>query len=152
MSAGTAHARHWTEPAPAAEAERLGLDPGQDVLVLERVRTADGKPVVLSRDILPGRLVGEAEEMAEKMLAGSVYDVLERELGIVIQHGVANFRPVRADRAVARLLHATPGDLLVYLWQVDYTDAGAAVLSSHEYHLADAFDFSVVRRGPGRRF
>jgi GntR family transcriptional regulator len=152
MSAGTEHARHWTEPASAAEAERLGLDPGQDVLVLERVRTADGKPVVLSRDILPGRLIGEEEEVAEKMLGGSVYDVLERDLGIVIHHGVANFRPVRADRAVARLLHASPGDLLVYLWQVDYTDGGPAVLSSHEFHLADAFDFSVVRRGPGRRF
>jgi hypothetical protein len=26
------------------------------------------------------------------------------------------------------------------------------VLSSHEWHLADAFDFTVIRRGPGRRF
>jgi hypothetical protein len=52
---------------------------------------------------------------------------------------------------VARSLRASPGDLLVYLWQVDYTEGGP-VLSSHEYHLADAFDFSVVRRGPGRRF
>jgi len=25
------------------------------------------------------------------------------------------------------------------------------MLSSHEYHLADAFNLSVVRRGPGRR-
>jgi GntR family transcriptional regulator len=152
MSPGTEHARHWTEPAPAAEAERLGLDPGQDVLVVERVRTADGRPVVLSRDILPGRLAGDRGEVAVKMLQGSVYDVLERDLGIIIHHGVASFRPVRADHAVARLLRASPGDLLVYLWQIDYTDDGAAVLSSHEYHLADAFDFSVVRRGPGRRF
>ena len=50
------------------------------------------------------------------------------------------------------LLGTRTGDLLLYLWQVDYADGGAAVLSSHEYHLADAFDFSVVRRGPGRRF
>jgi len=26
------------------------------------------------------------------------------------------------------------------------------VLSSHEYHLAGAFEFWVVRRGPGRRY
>jgi DNA-binding GntR family transcriptional regulator len=44
------------------------------------------------------------------------------------------------------------GELLLYLWQVDYATDGAPVLSSHEFHLADAFDFTVVRRGPGRRF
>jgi len=25
-------------------------------------------------------------------------------------------------------------------------------LSAHEHHLAEAFEFSVVRRGPGRRY
>ena len=136
----------------AGEAERLGLDPGQDVLVVERVRTADGRPVVFSRDILPGKIIGDRTDVAEQMLRRSIYEVLERDLGIVINHGVASFRPVRADRAIARLLGTRAGELLLYLWQVDYAEGGAAVLSSHEYHLADAFDFSVVRRGPGRRF
>jgi GntR family transcriptional regulator len=153
MQAGTAHGRHWTEPASAAEAARLGLEPGQDVVVVERVRTAEGKPVVLSRDLFPSRLVGErAQAVGEEMLRRSIYEVLERDLGIVIHHGVARFRPVRADHAVASRLSVPRGELLLYIWQVDYTDDGAAVLSSHEFHLADAFDFSVVRRGPGRRF
>ena len=82
----------------------------------------------------------------------SIYDVLERELGVVINHGVARFRPVRADHAVAGRLGVPRGELLLYLWQVDYAMDGAPVLSSHEFHLADAFDFTVVRRGPGRRF
>src|SRR5919107_5572357 len=58
MTAGIAQARHWVEPAPAGEAALLELEPGQDVLVIERVRTAGGKPVVLSRDLVPSRLVG----------------------------------------------------------------------------------------------
>ena len=138
--------------ASASEAERLELDPGQDVLVVERVRTADGRPVVFSRDILPGKIIGDRTDIADQMLRRSIYEVLERDLGIVINHGVASFRPVTADRTVARLLGTRAGELLLYLWQVDYAQGGAAVLSSHEYHLADAFDFSVVRRGPGRRF
>jgi len=152
MQAGTEQGRTWTGPASAGEAERLGLDPGQDVLVVERVRTADGRPVVFSRDILPGKIIGDRADVADQMLGRSIYEVLERDLGIVINHGVASFRPVRADRAIARLLGTRAGELLLYLWQVDYAEGGAAVLSSHEYHLADAFDFSVVRRGPGRRF
>jgi DNA-binding GntR family transcriptional regulator len=86
------------------------------------------------------------------MLHASIYEVLERDLGVVIHHGVARFRPVRADHVAAGRLGVPRGELLLYLWQVDYAEDGAAVLSSHEFHLADAFDFTVVRRGPGRRF
>ena len=152
MTAGIAQARHWVEPAPAGEAALLELEPGQDVLVVERVRTAEGKPVVLSRDLVPSRLVGGNDRAVQGMLERSIYDVLERDLGIVISHGVARFRPVRAGHAVAARLGVPRGELLLYLWQVDYAEEGTPVISSHEFHLADAFDFTVVRRGPGRRF
>jgi GntR family transcriptional regulator len=152
MKAGIAQARHWTEPASNAEADRLGLEPGQDVLVIERVRTAEGRPVVLSRDLFPSTLVGDRPRIVEEMLQRSIYEVLERDLGIVIHHGVARFRPVKADQAVAKRLGVARGQLLLYIWQVDYAEDGAPVLSSHEFHIAGAFDFSVVRRGPGRRF
>src|SRR5262245_36326218 len=152
MQDGTGQARTCTGAASAGEAERLELDPGQDVLVVERVRTADGRPVVFSRDILPGRIIGDRADVADQMLSRSIYEVLERDLGIVISHGVASYSPVRAARTVDHVQGTRTGDLLLYLWQVDYAEGGAAVLSSHEYHLADAFDFSVVRRGPGRRF
>jgi GntR family transcriptional regulator len=151
MRAGIAHGRHWVEPAALGEAALLGLAPGQDVLVVERVRTAEGKPVVLSRDVLPSGLVGDRPRVVEEMLRRSIYEVLERDLGVVIHHGIARFRPVRADHAVARRLGVPRGELLLYLWQVDYTADGTPVISSHEFHLADAFDFTVVRRGPGRR-
>jgi GntR family transcriptional regulator len=151
MRAGIAQGRHWVEPAAASEAALLDLAPGQDVLIVERVRTAEDKPVVLSRDVLPASLVGERPGAVEEMLQRSIYEVLERDLGVVIHHGVARFRPVRADHAVAGRLGVPRGELLLYLWQVDYTADGTPVLSSHEFHLADAFDFSVVRRGPGRR-
>jgi DNA-binding GntR family transcriptional regulator len=86
------------------------------------------------------------------MCRKSIYEVLERDLGLVIQRGVASFRPVKADRSVAVQLDVPRGEMLLYLWQVDYAEHDAPILSSHEYHLADAFEFSVVRRGPGRRF
>src|SRR6059058_6652674 len=96
MTAGIEQARHAMEPATVSEAARLELEPGLDVLVVERVRTADGKPVVLSRDILPGRLIADRPELADEMLKRSIYEVLERDLGIVISYGVATFQPVTA--------------------------------------------------------
>ena len=96
-------------------------------------------------------MVEGRDGVVQEMLERSIYDVLERDLGIVIHHGVARFRPVRADHAVAGRLGVPRGELLLYLWQVDYAQDGTPVISSHEFHLADAFDFTVVRRGPGRR-
>ena len=152
MQAGIEGARHWLEPATVSEAARLELQPGSDVLVVERVRTADGKPVVLSRDILPAGLVEKQPQLADEMLKRSIYEVLERDLGVVIHHGFASFRPVRAEQTVAQRLKVARGALLLAIWQIDYAEAGTPVLSSYEYHLADAFDFTLLRRGPGRRF
>jgi GntR family transcriptional regulator len=152
MRPGTTDTRSWVEPASAAEAAALGIEPGQDVLCVERLRTADDRPVVFSRDILPNALVEDRPDAVKAMLSGSIYDVLEASLGLPVNRGVARFRPVRADRMTAERLGVPRGELLLYLWQVDCTEDGAPVLSSHEYHLADAFEFSVVRRGPGRRF
>jgi GntR family transcriptional regulator len=151
MNAGTKDGRYWIEPASVGEAERLGLDPGQDVAVVERIRTADGKPVVLSKDVLPLSVLRPDERLLEEMTTSSIYEVLERGLGMVVHHGVASFRPIKADGAVSRTLGVPRGELILYLWQVDYAEDGRAVLSSHEYHVAAAFDYSVVRRGPGRR-
>jgi GntR family transcriptional regulator len=134
------------------EAERLGLSPEDEVVVVERVRTADGRRVVFSVDVLPAELLAGQPDVLTRLGRDSLYDTMERELGIVIHHGVATFSPVKASAAIARKLHVTAGTTLLKLDQVDYDDGGRSVLSSHEHHLADAFEFIVIRRGPGRRF
>jgi GntR family transcriptional regulator len=152
MEPGTIDGSVRIEAASAEEAERLDLEPGEDVVVIDRVRTADGTPVVYSRDILPARLIGENPELLQRLQLTSVYEVLERDLGLVIHHGLATFRPTRADGHLASRLQVPRGTLLLYIRQVDFDVQGRPILSSHEHHLADAFEFSVVRRGPGRRF
>lgn len=134
------------------EADRLDLGPDDEVVIVERVRTADGRRVVFSLDVLPATLLAERPDVFPRLGRDSLYDTMERELGIVIHHGVASFTPVKATASIARKLHITGGTSLLSLDQVDYDEEGRPVLSSHEYHLADAFEFILIRRGPGRRF
>jgi GntR family transcriptional regulator len=133
------------------EAERLRLERDARVVRVRRVRTADGRPVVLSEDVIPGWLVDGAPDVVRRLGDGSLYDLLERQLGVVVRQGVASIRPANADRDVARLLDVPEGTLLLYLLQVDFDAEGRPVLLSHEHHLADAFEITVVRRGPGPR-
>lgn len=146
MRPGTASASVGTASASADDAHALDLQPGDTVVVLERVRTADDRPVVWSRDVVRATLLpaGALERAGDV----SVYEVLSGA-GVTIQHGVVTVEPQVADRALARRLRIEPGALLLYLRQVDYDAGGEPVLLSHEHHVADAFEFSVVRRGPG---
>jgi len=133
------------------EARRLGLPVGARVVVIERVRTADERPVVFSRDVMDAAFSRASPGFVQACVEGSIYDALEEGLGRVIHHGVASFRPLSAPAQVAASLGVGRGTLMLYLRQVDYDQDGEPVLYSHEYHLAGAFDFTVVRRGPGRR-
>jgi GntR family transcriptional regulator len=151
MRPGVARSTISRRAATGEERERLQLEAGRDVVAVERVRTADGRPVVHSVDVLPAHLLEGGRDLSGKLARGSVYSILERDLGIAIHHGVAMFSPERAGKAVAAALGIKRGALLLYLSQIDYDDTGRPVLASEERHLADAFEFMVIRRGPGQR-
>jgi len=57
--------------------------------------------------------------------------------------------PRNADGEAAVRLRVPTGTLLLTIDQVDRTADGVAVLVSREHHLADAFTFTLLRRGPG---
>jgi GntR family transcriptional regulator len=151
MDPGCDEARVTTSVATPDEARRLSLSPPGEVVVVERVRTANRRPVVFSRDVVDRTVLSGDLGAVQRIETGSLYEILEREYGIVVHHGVASIRPVKADRSLANRLRVAPGALCMYLRQLDYDGSGRCVMYSHEFHLADAFEFSVVRRGPGRK-
>lgn len=146
LEPGTAEVRAGLDAAPADVAAAFGIAPGTPLSVLRRVRTADQRPVVESADWCPQELLDPSE--LSSLRGGSVYDALAAQ-GVTIHHGVASISPTAASRETARRLRVRPGTLLLTLFQVDSTVLGEVVLVSLEHHLADAFEVSVYRRGPG---
>jgi GntR family transcriptional regulator len=149
MRPGTGSSRTFRVEAAAEEAGLLAVPTGSSLRCLERVRTADGAPVVLSVDVIPEQRLRDRPDLLEDVGDGSVYAALNDVLGIVVRQGVASIRPANADDELAARLRVPAGTLLLYLRQVDYDLEGRPVLLSHEHHLADAFEIAVVRRGPG---
>jgi DNA-binding GntR family transcriptional regulator len=146
LEPGTLLGSAGSEPAPADVTGAFGINPGVTLSVLRRVRTADGRPVVDTIDwcrcevMDPGDLAALGE--------GSLYVALA-ERGLTIHHGVASIYPTVADPETAERLDVAAGTLLLTLFQVDSTADGVVALVSSEHHLADAFDITVYRRGPG---
>jgi DNA-binding GntR family transcriptional regulator len=130
--AGTRERTVGTERVPAWVHEALGVE---EAIVIRRVRTADDRPVVYSVDyVRPGTDV-EGES-------------LYAAFGGAIHHGVATLRPVTADPFLADSLGIVEGAPLLELRQIDYDETDHPIAAAQEYHVGDAFDFTVYRRGP----
>jgi GntR family transcriptional regulator len=126
-------------------AQQLQVETGAPLSRLRRVRTADGRRVVDSTDW--ARAEDLSPDELKAIARGSIYAALAR-LGLGIQHGVARIEPAIAGRELAARLAISPGTLVFAIHQVDYMEVGRPVLASLEFHLADAFELTIYRRGP----
>jgi GntR family transcriptional regulator len=124
-----------------AERELLGLGADDSLIEVERVRLADRRPVIYSRDRIPVALLGEP---SEQMLDSSLYEILAAA-GHPVASASAQITPTVADARLARLLEVKRGTPLLRIDQVDYDERGRTVMLSAEWHVADVFDLIVNR-------
>ena len=150
LKSGTSHLAIQKETADEEKAEQLHVPLGTPLITVERVRTADGRPVVYSLDTLTEALIQRAEFDPQLLLTESIYNILQTSLGQVIEYGIARLLPVAAPQHVAEKLQLPPHALTLYIVQTDYSSGDEPLVYSCEYHLPDAFDFVVWRRGPTR--
>jgi GntR family transcriptional regulator len=150
LTSGTSHLAIQSEFADQEKAQQLGVALGTPLVTVERVRTADGRPVVYSLDTLPESLLQRVEFDPRLLLTQSIYNILQTSLGEVIEYGIARLLPVAAPEFVAEKLQLLPNALTLYIVQTDYSPDDKPLVYSREYHLPDAFDFIVWRRGPTR--
>lgn len=150
LKSGTSHFAVKKETADPEKAEQLSVAEGTPLITVERVRTADGRPVVYSLDTFTESLIQRANFDPQALMSESIYYVLQRSLGNVIEYGVARLLPVSAPRHVTEKLLLPADAITLYLVQTDYNASDEPIIYSCEYHLPDAFDFMVWRRGPTR--
>ncbi len=148
LKSGTSHLSLKTEAADEEKAEQLRVPVGTPLITVERVRTANGRPVVYSLDTLAESLIQRAGFDPQLLLRESIYSLLQTSLGQVIEYGIARLLPVVAPSHVAERLQLSPNALTLYIVQTDYTSGDEPLVYSCEYHLPDSFDFIVWRRGP----
>jgi GntR family transcriptional regulator len=119
---------------------------------VERVRTADERPVAYTLDYLSEAVRALVEPLGEEGLRRqALYQVIENA-GVHIARGLARIAPAKAGYQVASMLDINPDSVMLRIEQVDYDANERPLMFSREYHLRDAFEFRVQRtRKPGRR-
>lgn len=125
----------------------LNLAAGAEVVVVRRVRSADGKPAIYSIDSLPVDIVDAKKDL--KAFGRSLYKLLS-DRGHDVDHARAVLAPVIADAELAGILQVPAGTPLQHLKQIDHDTAGRPVMRSLEWHVPSVIELRVYRRGPGR--
>jgi GntR family transcriptional regulator len=135
------------EAGPAAAAA-LGLEAGQLVYEIERVRLADGEPVALEHTIFPSaRFPG----LLDEELDGALYDLLRERYGVAAQRAVERLEPTLAGPAVALKLGIEQGAPLMLVERVAYAADGVPIEFSHDLFRGDRTRVVVwISKPPGQ--
>jgi len=113
--------------AERAEAARLGLPAGAPVVVIDRTRSAAGRPLLVERLVLPGRLFGALAEVAPEDLPNTLYTLYEERFGVTVYRAAEQLRAVAADDREAALLEIEPGTPLLEIDRLAATLDGLPV-------------------------
>jgi GntR family transcriptional regulator len=92
-------------------ARELQLQPGERVHEIRRLRLADGEPMALSTAYIPCTLI---PLLTDDMIAsGSLFELLQRRLGVRLGYADRSIRPMLADAEQAQLLNVPAGSPLM---------------------------------------
>jgi GntR family transcriptional regulator len=127
----------------------LQLSPGDTVLAVERVRTADEQPVIYSLDRIPAHLL--RTDLDLQNLDPSLFALLTSS-GHAADHATATLRAVASTSHTAKVLGVRRGRPLLYIEEVDFGRDGTPVMLSREWHISEAFDVRINRKAnsPGK--
>jgi GntR family transcriptional regulator len=115
----------------------------EDILLLERVRTADDVPVCYCLDKIPMTILPSLEFLEEEE---SIMTALSKRTKRNIQYAVTEIEPIGYHEKISPILQCGPETALLVLKQVHYDQHEQPILYSINYFRADKFSFHVLRK------
>ncbi len=117
----------------ALEAERLGLEPRQEVFSMRRLFLADRQPLVLIANVMRPQDLRQPLPPDAASLAPLV--LLEKHLQTAPRDGLVHFMAIQADAALAALFEIAPGQPLLHMDNIVFDTAGRPLIYETETYL-----------------
>jgi GntR family transcriptional regulator len=123
--------------APETIAEKLAVEPGEELARLERLRLADGEPMSIEESHLvhrycPGVLQGD-------YASNPLREALDRDYGIRLVRAKQIIRAIPAPRDLAESLSIPPRSALLYIERVSYSQHDIPVEFLRIYYRGDRY-------------
>jgi len=126
--------------APLLIADKLGVAIGEKLIHLQRLRSLNGRPMMINNSYLPYAL---CPELLQDDIGFSLYQYLADTYGIVLSRSKDTLECIKADPAVAYHLKVEKDTPLMYLERVAYTKNELPAQLEQVYIRGDAIRFRV---------
>ncbi|MFV0406652.1 MAG: GntR family transcriptional regulator [Propioniciclava sp.] len=120
-------------------ATHLGIDPGAEVVYLERIRLADGEPIALLTNYLPATIAPSEADLAETGL----YSLL-RARGYIPKAAHQRIGARLATAAEARTLHINTRAALLTMERTAYSDDGTVLEFGRHIYPASRYEYEAT--------
>jgi GntR family transcriptional regulator len=128
-------------PADDFLMSKLGLNYGDKIIKMKRLRFVAENPIVLSTSYVPYRCCPELIQC--DLSSQSFYKTLENDFGLQISHGRRTIEAIEASAKEAKLLNIQPGKPLLMVESQSFLKDGTVFEFSISKHRADRSRFEA---------
>ena len=154
---GSSKMEIFTKKATEFESKKLDVPVGESIVVLERVRTANGVPIAYTLDQFPESILKtkkadiSIDEMREFFEAKqSLLTFFRKVLKVDLHHAIASIGSMVASeevggRTLAEILDVPEDSKFLLIEQTEYLADERPALYVQEYHLSGYLTFNIYR-------
>ena len=125
-------------------ADRLGIEPGSNVVYISRLRLADGEPVQVEKSYFPLKY---AFLLEEDLNNGSMFECLKEKAGAKVASSEKMIELCRATAEEAALMDVKKGDYLLFVKSTAYDENGEPMYAGIQLSNGDRFSLYVYESG-----
>lgn len=125
-------------------ADRLGIEPGSNVVYISRLRLADGEPVQVEKSYFPLKY---AFLLEEDLNNGSMFECLKEKAGAKVASSEKMIELGRATAEEAALMDVKKGDYLLFVKSTAYDENGEPMYAGIQLINGDRFSLYVYESG-----
>ena len=125
-------------------ADRLGIEPGSNVVYISRLRLADGEPVQVEKSYFPLKY---AFLLEEDLNNGSMFECLKEKAGAKVASSEKMIELCRATAEGAALMDVKKGDYLLFVKSTAYDENGEPMYAGIQLINGDRFSLYVYESG-----
>lgn len=125
-------------------ADRLGIEPGSNVVYISRLRLADGEPVQVEKSYFPLKY---AFLLEEDLNNGSMFECLKEKAGAKVASSEKMIELCRATAEEAALMDVKKGDYLLFVKSTAYDENGEPMYAGIQLINGGRFSLYVYESG-----
>jgi GntR family transcriptional regulator len=133
-----------TEAAGTKVAHDLMLPPNEPIIVIEKLFLEDDKPVILTRNFIPEKLIDEG--YSKEDLTVPVFEFMAQFGRQYLSYYLSDIVPVIATGTLAQTLHLPVPTALISFEEIGYNEENEPILKAYSYFRDDLLRLRLIRR------